>query len=303
MANDKLPTNNIEWDHLARKYNVEKRSLRMNLKLHSASNVSYKQYLLFRTILPASVPKTRFDPRLLGISHLMPTADQILNGPKFVDYLANIPAYWTQPNATWAGEDLFRTAATWQGHLNYEQKMGTRFEGSKEASVNAAFLAFLTAIAALLDQPIKRQWSTARRKLTADFGTPQRKRQYVAYTDGQLEEVSSHRILALVECKSGPRGRHSPGVDMQEVAQLVAWVKQHPAGPGANRRVLLSKDGLELYISVFQYGPGWLRYLNGGPGSIKHAGFAYMQRYGPWNMKNKADLREFALIVIALLLL
>ncbi|PYH30614.1 uncharacterized protein BO87DRAFT_317082 [Aspergillus neoniger CBS 115656] len=206
----------------------------------------------------------------------MPIADQILNRPKFVDYLANIPAYWTQPNATWAGEDLFRTAATWQGHVNYEQKKDTRFEGSKEASVNAAFLSFLTAIAALLDQPIRRQWSTGRR---------------------------NHRILALVECKSGPRGRHAPGVDMQEVAQLVAWVKQHPAGPGANRRVLLSKDGLELYISVFQYGPGWLRYLNGGPGSIKHAGFAYMQRYGPWNMTNKADLREFALIVIALLLL
>ena len=47
----------------------------------------------------------------------------------------------------------------------------------------------------------------------------------------------------------------------QLVAQLVVWVKQHPAGPGADNRVLLSKSGLELYISVFQYEPGWLRYL------------------------------------------
>lgn len=37
---------------------------------------------------------------------------------------------------------------------------------------------------------------------------------------------------------------------MQEVAQLVAWVKQHPARPGADNRVLLSKVGLELYISI-----------------------------------------------------
>lgn len=69
--------------------------------------------------------------------------------------------------------------------------------------------------------------------------------------------------MALVECKAGARGRHSPGIDMQEVAQLVAWVKQDPAGPGADNRILLSKVGLELYhdIPIFQYEPGWLRYL------------------------------------------
>lgn len=41
----------------------------------------------------------------------------------------------------------------------------------------------------------------------------------------------------------------------------MAWVKQHPAGPGADNRILLSKVGLELYISIFQYEPGWLRYM------------------------------------------
>jgi hypothetical protein len=90
---------------------------------------------------------------------------------------------------------------------------------------------------------------------------------------------------------------------MQEVAQMVAWVKQHLGGPGNDMRVLVSQDGTDVYISVFQYDQGWLRYLNGGPGSIAHAGFAYMHRYGPWNIQEAIEMEHFARIIVALLLL
>lgn len=58
---------------------------------------------------------------------------------------------------------------------------------------------------------------------------------------------------------------HSPKVDMQEVAEVIAWIKSFPTAAGtADSRVLLSKDGTELYISIFTYDDGWLRYLQGG---------------------------------------
>ena len=32
------------------------------------------------------------------------------------------------------------------------------------------------------------------------------------------------KVKALIECKVG----HSPAIKMQEAAQMIAWVKQHP---------------------------------------------------------------------------
>lgn len=50
-------------------------------------------------------------------------------------------------------------------------------------------------------------------------------------------------------------------IDMQEVAQMVAWVKQDigtPGNdtPGNDTRVLVSQDATDIYISVFRYDQG-----------------------------------------------
>ncbi|GKZ36369.1 hypothetical protein AbraIFM66950_007403 [Aspergillus brasiliensis] len=275
MANDELPANEREWKRLAGKYKMKKQSLRMNVKLHSASSVSYKQYLLFRTILPPITPMQQLNPWALGITPAaMNAATGMVNSQEFRDYLTYNTARLLHPGSPWAGDSLFRLPAIQQQQ----------------------------AIAELAQpQQRNRQWDSRRRLLKADFGTPQHPRQYVAYTDGQLEDLLTQRILALVECKANLRRRHAPAVDMQEVAQLVAWVKQNPGVLGADQRVLLSKDGTDLYISVFEYDQGWLRYLNGGPGCISQAGFAYMRRYGPWSIRRANDMKGFAKIVIALL--
>ncbi|KAE8340911.1 hypothetical protein BDV24DRAFT_133129 [Aspergillus arachidicola] len=183
----------------------------------------------------------------------MAQADQILSDPAFRAYISDVTTRRAQPswNAPWGGNDrLFRVLAIQQQQVIQD----TAQYGSvrSEASVNTSFISFLQAIADLVPQS-RRQWSADRIMLTADFSTPRRERQFVAYTDGQLEDTSSREILALVECKRSRRQRHSPAVDMQEVAQMVAWVKEHPGGPGGNRRVLVSDDGTEIYISVFRY--------------------------------------------------
>lgn len=52
----------------------------------------------------------------------------------------------------------------------------------------------------------------------------------MAITDGQLQDLQSHEIKALIECKLEERDPHKPAVDMQEAAQLVAWIKKYPSG-------------------------------------------------------------------------
>ncbi|KAB8256852.1 hypothetical protein BDV32DRAFT_152872 [Aspergillus pseudonomiae] len=298
MANGVLPETERKWKETARKYKVKNQSLRMNLKLHSASRVSYKQFLLFRTILPSIIRPRQLNNQTLGIAPRMTLARQLLGRAAFRDYISDLTTRQSQ-GAAWAGNyRLFRIPAIQQQQVI---RNGLRDEGS-EASVNTAIVSFLQAIADLFPQS-GRQWTADRIKLTADFGTVSRKRQFVAYTDGQLVDTSSREIVALIECKRFRRAHHSPAVDMQEVAQMVAWVKEHPVIPGNGKRVLVSQDGTEIYISVFQYDQGWLRYLEGGRGCIVNAGFAYMHRYGPWNIRRAAQMKHFAEIILALLFL
>ncbi|GAB1201872.1 hypothetical protein APSETT445_000464 [Aspergillus pseudonomiae] len=298
MANGVLPETERKWKETARKYKGKNQSLRMNLKLHSASRVSYKQFLLFRTILPSIIRPQLLNNQTLGIAPRMTQARQLLGRAAFRDYISDLTTRQSQ-GAAWAGNDrLFRIPAIQQQQVI---RNGLRDEGS-ETSVNTAIVSFLQAIADLFPQS-GRQWTADRITLTADFGTVRRKRQFVAYTDGQLVDTFSREIVALIEYKRSRRAYHSPAVDMQEVAQMVAWVKQHPSVPGNGKRVLVSQDGTDIYISVFQYDQGWLRYLEGGRGSIVHAGFAYMHRYGPWNIRKAAQMNHFAEIILALLFL
>ncbi|KAL3410229.1 hypothetical protein V8F44DRAFT_550481 [Aspergillus fumigatus] len=175
------------------------------------------------------------------------------------DYILDVTARKTQPvlNLPWGrNEELFRVPA-----IQQQQVIRNEAENrSTEASVNTSIVSFLQAIADLVPQS-GRQWTADRSKLTADFSTRRRQRQFVAYTDDQMEDIFSRRILALIECKQSQRENHSPAVDMQEVAQMVAWVKQDigtPGNdtPGNDTRVLVSQDATDIYISVFRYDQG-----------------------------------------------
>ena len=88
-----------------------------------------------------------------------------------------------------------------------------------------SFLQALAMVAGLLGS----EWNANRIPLRADFGNfGGQARRFEPVTDGQLQDVLSRRILALVECKRDERLRHSPQVEMQETAQMVAWIKEFP---------------------------------------------------------------------------
>lgn len=235
----------------------------------------------------------------------MTQANQCLNSLSFNEYISDFSSRQTQTTRwVWGGTDrLFRVTAMQQQEVIRNLTINGIDRGATESTVNTAFLSFLNAISDLGPQPAQRLWTLARKKLVADFSTPQRERKLVAYTDGQLEDVVTGRILALFECKRTWRDNHSPKVDMQEVAEVVAWIKSFPAAAGAaDSRVLLSKDGTELYISVSNYDDGWLRWGR-GPGYLSRAGFANMRPFGPWDICRLSDMRNYALINIALLLI
>ncbi|RDH27447.1 hypothetical protein BDQ94DRAFT_175609 [Aspergillus welwitschiae] len=301
-----LPEDQNGWRDQARRNKVENQTLRMNVKLYSASHVSHRQYLLFRTLLPPIVQPNQLNVQTFGKPHLMIPANQRLNCLAFNEYIANFTNRQAQATGwVWGGTDrLFRVPAVQQQQVIRNLTINGINRGATESTVNTAFLSFLHALSDLCPQPAQRLWTTERKKLVADFGTPQPERKFVAYTDGQLEDATTGRILALVECKRSWRDNHSPKVDMQEVAEIVAWIKNFPAVAGAaDSRVLLSKDGTELYICVFGYDDGWLRYMEGGPGCLSRAGFATMRRFGPWDICRPTDMRNYAQIIMALLLL
>ena len=241
----------------------------MDVKLYSASQVSYRQYLLFRTLLPPIVPPNQLNVQNLGGSHHMMQASQWLISLSFNEYIACFSNRQAQTTGwDWGGTDrLFRVMAMQQQEVIRNLTINGINRGATESTVNTAFLSFLNAISDLGPQPAQRLWTIQRKRLVADFSTPQRERKFVAYTDGQLEDAVTGCILALLECKRSWRDKYSPKVDVQEVAEVIAWIKSFPAAAGAaDSRVLLSKDGTELYISVSNYDDGWLRYMQGARG-------------------------------------
>ncbi|OJI87395.1 hypothetical protein ASPTUDRAFT_529216 [Aspergillus tubingensis CBS 134.48] len=157
----------------------------MNVKLYSASQVSYRQYLLFRTLLPPIVPPNQLNVQNLGISHHMTQANQWLNSLSFNEYIAGFSRKQTQTTGwVWGGTDrLFRVMAMQQQEVNRNLTINGINRGAKESAVNAAFLSFLNANSDLGPPPAQRLWTLQRKRLVADFSTPQRERKSVAYTE------------------------------------------------------------------------------------------------------------------------
>ncbi|KAJ9217770.1 hypothetical protein DTO166G4_574 [Paecilomyces variotii] len=137
-----------------------------------------------------------------------------------------------------------------------------------ESAVNMSLISFLQALAMVAGLPAN-QWNGDRIPLQADFGGPAGS--FIAVTDGQLQSVTDKRILALVECKRWERHRYSPQVELQETAQMVSWIKEFSDPVRRPWQALVSQDGKETYVSIFEYDWAWESYINGSPRPIKKA--------------------------------
>lgn len=65
------------------------------------------------------------------------------------------------------------------------------------------------------------------------------------------------------------------------------------------RRVLVSQDDKEIYITFAQYDDKWLNYINGTTDSLS---LMCMYRFGPFYIDKWEDLRDAAIIILAITL-
>ncbi|QKX64283.1 uncharacterized protein TRUGW13939_11456 [Talaromyces rugulosus] len=247
----------------------------------SGSNITQQQFLLFRTVIVKHDP-VEFSADLFDMGPQIATARAFLQASDpFQVYIQAIA------NNGFQGSGDF-------GPLRKQQM--EVFEPDKDESpVNATFINLLQAIAEVGPAPHFSRWRHTKKRFRAFFGYG---RGYEAITDGQLETYATNAIEAIVECKSAARPGLGDRVDIQEAAQIVAWIKQHETP--ANKRILVSQDDKEVFVTIAEYDSNWLRYLRGG--RLDLTSVMQMHRYGPWKLEQSSHMENLAEILLAITL-
>ncbi|RWQ99691.1 hypothetical protein C8Q69DRAFT_503212 [Paecilomyces variotii] len=253
-SNTVLFETGAEWLAEARRRNIAHKSIKTCSDLRSGSKVTEEQFLLFRTLVPSV--EHRFDPNVFGLAAQysqaagpgLPTCQW--NGdriPLEADFgapagsfiavtdgqLQNITRKWNiEPDRSSPVDLTGLPTSQWNGD---RIPLRADFGGPAGSfiAVTDGQLQDITNnwnIEPDRSSPVVGlptcQWNGDRIPLEADFGGPAGS--FIAVTDGQLQAVTDKRILALVECKRWERDRHSPQVEVQETAQMVAWIKEFP---------------------------------------------------------------------------
>nr|KMM68379.1 hypothetical protein CPAG_04708 [Coccidioides posadasii RMSCC 3488] len=129
-----------------------------------------------------------------------------------------------------------------------------------EQIVNTALVNFLSALT--LHSGLPNHWTLHRKSFKAYFTHAS----FEARTDGYLEDTKPDgKIRALIEVKAVARERKRKAICMQEAAQMVAWIRSYPDRGGClnlpGRRVHVSQDRHEIYITIAEYNGDYIDYL------------------------------------------
>ncbi|KAB8277364.1 hypothetical protein BDV30DRAFT_234697 [Aspergillus minisclerotigenes] len=92
-------------------------------------------------------------------------------------------------------------------------------------------------------------------------------------------------------------------ISSQEADELVGWLKDSPLKVEKllnGHRVLLSEDANQEFLSFAEVVDPYCDYMNDG--NIIGGPFLCVQRYGPWRVNDKDQIRRIATIVAAIIL-
>ncbi|KAL2862248.1 uncharacterized protein BJX67DRAFT_366635 [Aspergillus lucknowensis] len=189
----------------------------------SASKMTVQQFLVMRTL---SSPRSwnSFNPDDYGLGERYERAQQhlVVSGAfrSFLDSITN---------------EIIKPIGVFEG-LRSQQKefqsrdLQTKYLRSDKTPVNAFMINFGLAISRVDPAPTS-VWRHSKISLKANFGRVVGEtddRGFTAVTDGQLQDISTGRIKALVECKARNRRYAEPAVEMQETGLIVAWIRECP---------------------------------------------------------------------------
>lgn len=229
------PGSGLEWLHYASLAGVTQRNLGQYNDFVSASKISQTQFLLLRTLI-ITRETDDFEPEAYQLEEKIAEAKELLERNRgFKAYLNAIK------KDTGSGSSHFSEVRKHQLEVLWGRKDGGMLEKIDETPVNSSFIIFLRALESLVPD-CKYWWRWSKHSFSVNFSKTkpkkgQKRRGYTAITDGQLQEYKSHEIKALIECKMDTRKSCKPAVDMQEAAQMVAWIKQYPS---EERRYVIS---------------------------------------------------------------
>lgn len=66
------------------------------------------------------------------------------------------------------------------------------------------------------------------------------------------------------------------------------------------RRLLISQDCFEIYLTVASYGSDYVKYLQGDEqATLGEPSFMIMKQYGPWSTKNYEHMDQLGALILA----
>ncbi|KAJ5922819.1 hypothetical protein N7516_010522 [Penicillium verrucosum] len=154
-----------------------------------------------------------------------------------------------------------------------------------EQIVNTALIVFLNALT--IHFPLSSKWTLHRKPLTAVF----KNAEFEARTGGYLDSPGG-KPRVLIEVKPILRSWHPLRIQIQESAQMVAWIKSDSELAQKTNRM---------------YGQEYLDYLVDGTLPQKEKddedpSFMNMDQYGPWDTTDEGSMRQLGPILLAITL-
>ncbi|KAL4968481.1 uncharacterized protein BDV14DRAFT_196786 [Aspergillus stella-maris] len=168
-----------------------------------------------------------------------------------------------------------------------------------EQIVNSALIFFLKALILHFRKYLSSSWMLHRKAFHAVFD----KAEFEARTDGYLEDHRGEPSI-LVEVKPVVRETKPDLVQMQESAQMVAWIASDDKVGQKKRkkRVHIAQDRHEIYISVAVYDDGYLDYLHNTESAEQkeNPSFLEIYQFGPWDTLEETHMRYLGPILLAI---
>ncbi|OGM46074.1 hypothetical protein ABOM_005662 [Aspergillus bombycis] len=164
-----------------------------------------------------------------------------------------------------------------------------------EQIVNCALILFLNALT--MHFKLTNKWTLHRKAFKANF----EEASFEARIDGYLDDRRG-KAKVIVEVKPVTRSKKEASIQMQESAQMVAWIKSDGEQPSGveQMRIIVSQDRHEIFLTVAKYGDEYIRYLSDKNDQGGSNSFMTMHQFGPWNTLDVASMKLLGPILLAI---